>query len=234
MLAILVQNDLKKIVTGQKPTDLDQSKCDELDEKALSAIQLCLMSTFIRAHISEFVTLVNDLKNAEANIDDEDQVSTTERSKLTSEWVLDLGCSYHMCPDKDWFSIYSSVKGEVVLMGNNSPCKIIGIGIIQIRMHNRTIIKLSDVSHVPNLKKNIISLGILDFNGCKIVIKSSDIKLYSMTIASRKELINLEQLSVPHSRMVLQKGLIELYLRELDACFLTQVEESSFEKKSLT
>ncbi|MBA0728947.1 hypothetical protein Golax_020422, partial [Gossypium laxum] len=33
---------LKKDVTGKKPEDLNKSEWDELDEKALSTIQLCL------------------------------------------------------------------------------------------------------------------------------------------------------------------------------------------------
>ncbi|KAA3470800.1 Retrovirus-related Pol polyprotein from transposon TNT 1-94 [Gossypium australe] len=82
-----------------------------------------------------------------------------------------------MCPNKDWFSTYSSLEGGVVLMGNKSPCKITGIGTIQIRMHDEIIKTLSHVKHVPNLKKNIVSLGILELNGCRIVIESNNIKV---------------------------------------------------------
>lgn len=42
MMTILVQNNLKKVVTGQKPENLDQSEWEKFDEKALSTIQLCL------------------------------------------------------------------------------------------------------------------------------------------------------------------------------------------------
>ncbi|MFQ6668565.1 hypothetical protein Gotur_034159 [Gossypium turneri] len=60
MMAILVQSDLKKVVTGKKPENLNKTKWEELDEKALD-------------HISQFITLLNDLKNVEVHIDDEDQ-----------------------------------------------------------------------------------------------------------------------------------------------------------------
>ncbi|KAA3487396.1 Retrovirus-related Pol polyprotein from transposon TNT 1-94 [Gossypium australe] len=225
MTAILVQNDLKKIVTGQKLTNSNQSNCDELDEKALSEVLMekttsTLWSKLESLYMTKDKLSFEDVKGNLLNkykLDNElgsnskaieknkkgkqkaevidvsvakDKgdylllVSTIERSKLTSEWVLDSRCSYHMCSDKDWFSTYSPVKGEVVLMGNNSPCKIIGIGIIQIKMHNRIIRTLSNVRHVPNLKKNIISLGILDLNGCKIVIKPSNIKGSTVTGAT--------------------------------------------------
>ncbi len=256
----------------EKPENLNKTEWEELDEKALSAIQLCLANTvlqevlmektssalwkrletlyatkslanrlvskqhlftfrmnegeLLRDHISQFITLLNDLKNVEVHIDDEDQamlllcslppsyksfretliygrdkisfedvkghllsrdkldnelhldskadrqasvlvaskkrdkrcryckklghvkadcyklrnkraaesneedvadanlayesgddfllVSTSDKSKLTSEWILDSGCSFHMCPNKEWFFTYSSVECGVV------------------------------------------------------------------------------------------------------------------------
>lgn len=49
-------------------------------------------------------------------------------------WILDSGCSYHMCPNKDWFATYQSIDGGEVLKGNNVDCKVVGIGSIQIKM----------------------------------------------------------------------------------------------------
>ncbi|KAH1080246.1 hypothetical protein J1N35_020007 [Gossypium stocksii] len=114
-----VQTDLKKVVTGKKPENLNKTEWEELDEKALSAIQLSLANTVfqevlmektssvlwkrletfyatkslanrlvlkqrlftfrmnegepLRDQISQFITLLNNLKNAEVYIDDEDQ-----------------------------------------------------------------------------------------------------------------------------------------------------------------
>ena len=119
MMGFLVQSSLKKVVTGKKPENLNKTEWEELDEKALSAIQLCLTNTvlqevlmektssalwkrleilyatkslanrlvlkqrlftfrmneceLLRDHISQFITLLNDLKNVEVHIDDEDQ-----------------------------------------------------------------------------------------------------------------------------------------------------------------
>ncbi|KAG8500910.1 hypothetical protein CXB51_002999 [Gossypium anomalum] len=116
---------------------------------------------------------------ADENGDDFLLVSTNDNSKLTSEWILDLGCSFHMCPNREWFSTYSSVEGEVVRMGNDSSSKVIGISTVKIRIHDGTIMTLSDVRYVPDLRKNLISLSILDLKGCKINIKSNDIKVSS-------------------------------------------------------
>ncbi|KAK5831022.1 hypothetical protein PVK06_014817 [Gossypium arboreum] len=118
MMAILVQSGLKKVI-GKKPENLNKIEWEELDEKTLFAIQLCLTNTvlqevlmektsfalwkrletlyatkslanrlvlkkrlftfrmnegeLLRDHISQFITLLNDLKNVEVHIDDEDQ-----------------------------------------------------------------------------------------------------------------------------------------------------------------
>ena len=62
---------------------------------------------------------------------------------------------------------YQPINDGNVLIGNNMPCKIIGIGLIKIRMHDDIVRTLSNVLHVPDLKKNLISLGTLGSNGYK-------------------------------------------------------------------
>ena len=46
-------------------------------------------------------------------------VTSTERGS-DFDWILDSGCTYHMCPHKDWFSIYDPVDSIVVHMGNDA------------------------------------------------------------------------------------------------------------------
>ena len=72
-----------------------------------------------------------------------------------------------MSPKRDWFINYESVDSGSVLMGNGVVCKIVDIGVIRIRMYDRIVRTLKNIRHVPNLKKNLISLGILDSLGCK-------------------------------------------------------------------
>ena len=52
---------------------------------------------------------------------------------LADKWILDSGCSYHMCPHREWFDTYNSYNGGTVLMGNDAVCKTIGIGTIKIK-----------------------------------------------------------------------------------------------------
>ncbi|KAK2988245.1 hypothetical protein RJ640_000006 [Escallonia rubra] len=90
---------------------------------------------------------------AEDNSDGADVLSVTIIS-LDGGWILDTGCSYHMCPNRDWFATYRSFDGGKVLMGNDVACKVVGIGSIQIRMHDDIVRTLTNVRHVPELRKN--------------------------------------------------------------------------------
>ncbi|KAH9743388.1 hypothetical protein KPL70_003281 [Citrus sinensis] len=55
--------------------------------------------------------------------------------------------------------------GGRVLMGNHNACKIVGIGSVKIRMYDEMTRTLEHVRHVLGLKKNLISLGMLDSSG---------------------------------------------------------------------
>ena len=52
-----------------------------------------------------------------------------------------------------------------MFLGNNVNCKVVGIGSIRIKIYDSIVRTLSDVRRVPELKKNLISLGMLDSNG---------------------------------------------------------------------
>ena len=66
-----------------------------------------------------------------------------------------------MTPNRDWFNTYRLVNSGYVLMGNNTSCKVVGIRNIRIKMFDGVVRTLCDVRHVPDLRKNLISLGTL-------------------------------------------------------------------------
>ncbi|PHT36209.1 hypothetical protein CQW23_23909 [Capsicum baccatum] len=76
-----------------------------------------------------------------------------------------------MCPNKDLFSIYDPGEGGVVLVGNNVACKIAEKSTVRIKMHDAIVRTLRNVRYVPDLKKNLISLGTLNSLGCKYIGK---------------------------------------------------------------
>ncbi|GJR43097.1 kinase-like domain, phloem protein 2-like protein [Tanacetum coccineum] len=74
-------------------------------------------------------------------------------------WIMDSACSFHLSPNRDWFVTYEEFDGGHVFMGNDSPSKAVGIGTIWIKMHDGVFRTLTDVRYVPDIKKNLISLG---------------------------------------------------------------------------
>jgi hypothetical protein len=74
------------------------------------------------------------------------------------QWLLDSGASNNMCLHRHWF--------------------ITGIGSIRIKMFDGSVKILTDVRHVPELRKNLISLGVLDTGGYKSTIQGGVMKVY--------------------------------------------------------
>ena len=52
-----------------------------------------------------------------------------------------------------------------MILGNNHECNIKGVGHIKLKMQMDWLKLLTSVRHVPDLKRNLISLGELDKNG---------------------------------------------------------------------
>ncbi|KAH9680956.1 hypothetical protein KPL71_026757 [Citrus sinensis] len=92
-------------------------------------------------------------------------------------WVLDSGCSFHMCPNRNFFKNYETYDGGIIVMGNDASCRVIGKGTIKLKMLDGTIRELANVRHVLDLKRNLISLGMLDKMGCVIKLESGILKV---------------------------------------------------------
>lgn len=109
--------------------------------------------------------------------DNDECFMANQGEDISGKWMLDSGCSYHMCPNRKWFTTYENIDGGNVLMGNDHTCKTVGLGSIRIKMHDGIIRTLTNVRHVPDLRKNLISLGVLESSGCKIVAYKGILKV---------------------------------------------------------
>ena len=98
-------------------------------------------------------------------------------SRGATEFVLDSGYTYHMFSYTDWFSTYELLDLGVVLMGNDAQCNVVGVGNIQIKTHDSILRTLSNVCHILDLKRNYISLGTLESNGCKYSTEGGVLKI---------------------------------------------------------
>ena len=114
---------------------------------------------------------------AESDSDGDVLFATSTERGSDSDWILDSGCTYHMCPHKDWFSTYDPVDSTIVHMGNNAQCNVIGIGTVKIKTHDGVLRTLSNAHHVPDLKRNLISLGTLESKRCKYSAEGGVLKV---------------------------------------------------------
>ena len=50
------------------------------------------------------------------------------------EWILDTGVTYHMYPNRDWFSSFEKLDGCFTVMGDDHSCNIEGMVTVCIKM----------------------------------------------------------------------------------------------------
>ena len=106
-----------------------------------------------------------------------DEILSDNLLNHDQHWLLDSGASNHMCIHKEWFKSYKSINDGVLYMDNDFSCNVVGIGRIQIKMFDGTNRILTNVRHVPELRKSLISLGVLDTNGYKNFIQCGVMKI---------------------------------------------------------
>ena len=111
----------------------------------------------------ESSTSVNVVADSESDGDMLFVSSSTDG--LNNSWLLDSACSFHVTPHRNWFNTYKSINCDSVRMGNDAACTIIGMRTIKIKMSDGVVRTLEEVRHIPDMRKNLISLGTLNSKG---------------------------------------------------------------------
>ena len=63
------------------------------------------------------------------------------------------------------------------VMGDDHPCNIKGMGIVRIKMEDGIVRELKEVRYVPQLKRNLISVGILKALDLVVSIRDGVLKM---------------------------------------------------------
>ncbi|CAN1222115.1 Retrovirus-related Pol polyprotein from transposon TNT 1-94 [Linum grandiflorum] len=88
-------------------------------------------------------------------------------------WWIDSGANKHVCKDRRWFNKNKSSEDDVVLhMGNESTGPIVGRGYVTLELCSGKILRLSDVLHVPKIRKHLVLESIQNRCGYKQVYES--------------------------------------------------------------
>jgi hypothetical protein len=114
-------------------------------------------------------------------------------SRHDQQWLLYSGTSNHMCLHRHWFVTYQSIDDGIVYMENDISCKFVRIDSIRIKMFDGIVKILTDVRHVPELRKNQIYLGVLDTRGYKSIVQGGVMKVYKgiLLVMKAKKVGNL-------------------------------------------
>jgi hypothetical protein len=68
-------------------------------------------------------------------------------------------------------------NGLEILMGNHNTAKVLGTGTVELKLSSGKKLVLTNVYHVPDIKKNLVSTSLLSKNGVKAVLESDKLIL---------------------------------------------------------
>ncbi|PHT51724.1 hypothetical protein CQW23_06186 [Capsicum baccatum] len=94
------------------------------------------------------------------------------------KWWMNSGASHHVCANKELFSTLSPAQVEErIYMTNSAIAKVEETGKVCLKMTFGKVLTLNNVLYVPELRKNLISVSLLEKNGFKCVFISEKIIL---------------------------------------------------------
>nr|GFA67652.1 retrovirus-related Pol polyprotein from transposon TNT 1-94 [Tanacetum cinerariifolium] len=118
----------------------------------------------------------DDQPSSSGSIYDGSEVMVMSAEALL-DWIMDSGGSHHMTPRLDLFFDFLECDRGRVLLGDNRECKIRDIGKVRLQLKDRSSFVLHNVRYIPELKRNLISLGTLEKEGYTVNLQSGKIKV---------------------------------------------------------
>ena len=95
----------------------------------------------------------------------------------SKDWWYDSGAAIHVCNDKNQFKSYELLEGHEVVMANGVRAKVHGKGDVHLQFTSGKKLVLTNVLHVPDVVKNLMSADILNKKGLKAVLESNNVIL---------------------------------------------------------
>jgi hypothetical protein len=103
----------------------------------------------------------------------------------TETWVIDSGASFHATANREVLQNYVAGDFGKVYLGDDEPCSIVGKGDVQIATQGYRWC-LKDFRHVPNLKRNLVSVGQLAAAGYTSTFTGDTWKVSNGTMVAAK------------------------------------------------
>jgi len=91
----------------------------------------------------------------------------------TVEWIVDTSATKHTCANRGLFQSYEKIdKGVNIFIGNSASASVIGKGKITLKLTFGKLFTLTNVLHVPEMRRNLISGSLLMKAGLKLTFVS--------------------------------------------------------------
>ena len=86
-------------------------------------------------------------------------------------WIFDSGSTTYVCFQKEMFNSLAAKEKEFVKIVDGSTCEVIGTGTVKVTERDGTVRALEAVQYVPEARYNLISIRVIDEEGCRIQIQ---------------------------------------------------------------
>ena len=97
-------------------------------------------------------------------------------AKREDAWLLDSGCSNHMCGDQTMSSQLDEKFWHSIKLGNNTKMNVLGKGSVKLLLNGVNFV-FPEVYYVPELNNNLLCIGQLQERGLAILIKEGMCKI---------------------------------------------------------
>jgi gag-polypeptide of LTR copia-type len=152
-------------------------------------------------------TLYAEIINTETEQDPLIECSNVELPNPIHKWIMDSGCTHHVCNNRSLFTKYQELKDEsYMVVAQGSIADIKGIGSVSIKTKFATL-NITNVYYVPTLQKNLFSIPAATAKGVTVTINGNIMEIknqHGATIATAKlkgNLYELEQLTTEEAQL---------------------------------
>jgi hypothetical protein len=95
----------------------------------------------------------------------------SSRVASTNVWYIDSRASLHMTGVCEHFTDLTEIENLEVVLGDDSVVKAVGSGTVSFQRESQAPMLVRDVLYVPGLKKNLISISIIEDRGYELVFR---------------------------------------------------------------